>query len=224
MHWTGCILDCPRRLRSQGCRTVSSTGEQIADGIVADVLKAGENSPPLHAALSEAEVILDMSANIPVARYLCRDVDAHGRRISLFLNPSGTALTLLAEDKARQIPLDVLEMQLYREIANNPELSGLLESTGRLRTGQSCRDLSTQIPQDLVALHAAIGSHAVRRVLDSELAPDINMACGTEHTRCACHSEQARTTNEEKVGEVGRVHGFSTPGEAGRPALRAAAQ
>ena len=61
-------------------------------------------------------------------------------------------------------------MQLYREIADNPELSDLLESTGRLRTGQSCRDLSTQIPQDLVALQAAIGSHAVRRVLDSGLA------------------------------------------------------
>ena len=175
----GLYLGLPKALALAGVSNGIIDGGQIADGIVADVLRPGENSPLLQAAqgrtahcskLSEAEVILDMSANIPVARYLSRDVGAKGRRISLFLNPSGTALTLLVEDRARQIPLDVLEMQLYREIANNPELSGLLESTGRLRTGQSCRDLSTQIPQDLVALHAAIGSHAVRRVLDSELA------------------------------------------------------
>ena len=166
----GLHLGFPKALALAGVSNGIIDGGQIANSIVADVLRPGENSPLLQAALSQAEVILDMSANIPVARYLCRDIDALGRRISLFLNPSGTALTLLVEDRARQIPLDVLEMQLYREIANNPELSGLLESTGRLRTGQSCRDLSTQIPQDLVALHAAIGSHAVRRVLDSELA------------------------------------------------------
>ena len=168
---------------------------QIARGIVADVLRPGENSPLVQAALSEAAVILDMSASIPVARYLCRDIDAHGRRISLFLNPSGTALTLLAEDRARQIPLDVLEMQLYREIADNPELSGLLESTGTLRTGQSCRDLSTQIPQDLVALLAAIGSRAVRRALDSELA-QITTWCVEPNTHAvgAIQSKPARPT------------------------------
>ena len=166
----GLYLGWPKALALAGVSNEIIDGEQIAGGIVADILRPGENGPLLQTALSEAEVILDMSANIPVARYLCKDIDSQGRRISLFLNPSGTALTLLAEDRARQIPLDMLEMQLYREIVNNPELSGLLESTGRLRTGQSCRDLSTQIPQDLVALHAAIGSHAVRRVLDSEIA------------------------------------------------------
>ena len=166
----GLYLGWPKALALAGVSNGIIDGARISDGIVADVLRPGENSLLVQSALSEAEVILDMSANIPVARYLSRDVDSKGRRISLFLNPSGTALTLLAEDRARRIPLDVLEMQLYREIADNPELSGLLESTGRLRTGQSCRDLSTQIPQDLVALQAAIGSHAVRRVLDSELA------------------------------------------------------
>ena len=166
----GFSLGFPKALALAGVSNGIIDGGEIASGIVADILRPGENGPRVQAALSEAEVILDMSASIPVARYLCRDVDAQGRRVSLFLNPSGTALTLLAEDRARQIPLDVLEMQLYGEIADNPALSGLLESTGTLRTGQSCRDLSTQIPQDLVALLAAIGSYAVRGALDSELA------------------------------------------------------
>ena len=141
-----------------------------AHAIVANVLRPGESTEQVLAALAEAEVILDMSASIPAARHLCRDVNADGRRISLFLNPSGTALTLLAEDKERRIPLDILEMQFYREIVGNSELGGLLEPVDRRRTGQSCRDVSAQIPQDLVALHAAVASHAVREALGSDLA------------------------------------------------------
>ena len=191
----GLYLGWPKALALAGVSNGIIGDEQIASGIVADVLRPGENGSLLQAALSEAEVILDMSASIPVARYVCRDVDAQGRRVSLFLNPSGTALTLLAEDRARQIRLDVLEMQLYRDIANNPELSGLLESTGTLRTGQSCRDVSTQIPQDLVALFAAIGSHAVRRALDSELA-QITTWCVEPNTHAVgvIQSEPARPT------------------------------
>lgn len=145
-------------------------GDDVARSIVADVLRPGENAESVQSALSEADVILDMSASIPVARYLCRDVTAEGRRISLFLNPSGTALTLLAEDKERRMPLDVLEMRFYREVATNPALQGLLESPGTIRTGQSCRDVSVQIPQDLVALHAAIGSRALREAVQAEHA------------------------------------------------------
>ena len=133
-------------------------------------MRPGENTQEVRAALSEAEVILDMSASLATARYLCRDVRANARRISVFLNPSGTALTMLAEDKARRVPLDMLEMQFYREVASNSELIELLQSTGTQRTGQTCRDVSVQIPQELVALHAAIASHAVREAIASEVA------------------------------------------------------
>lgn len=145
-------------------------GDDVARSIVADVLHPGENAQSIQSALAEAQVILDMSASVPVARHLCRDVKAKGRRISLFLNPSGTALTLLAEDTNRQIPLDILEMQFYREVVHNQALKGLLAVPGKVRTGQSCRDVSVQIPQDLVALHAAIGSRALREAMGSEHA------------------------------------------------------
>ena len=140
-------------------------GDDIAHSIVTDVLHPGEEANALAAALSEAEIILDMSASVSVARHLSRDIDVGGRRISLFLNPSGTALTLLAEDKDRQIPLESLEMQLYRGIANNPAIAGLLTSPGELRIGQTCRDVAFQLPQSLVALHSAIGSHSIRETL-----------------------------------------------------------
>ena len=140
-------------------------GDDIARSIVADVLRPGQDAKALESAFSEAEIILDMSASVSVARYLSRDLNVSGRRISLFLNPLGTALTLLAEDATRQISLDALEMQLYREIAANPALNGLLASSAGIWTGQSCRDITVTIPQDLVALHAAIGSHAIRETV-----------------------------------------------------------
>ena len=142
-------------------------GENIARAIEADVLQEGQHAESLQAALSEAGVVLDMSASVSVARHLCRDIEAQGRRVSLFLNPSGTALIMLAEDTGRRIPLDVLEMQLYRNIATNPSLNGLLNSSEEVRTGQSCLDVSAQIPQDLVAMHAAIGSRSLRQVVRS---------------------------------------------------------
>lgn len=143
-------------------------GEQVALGIVADVLRPRKNAEQVRMALSNADVILDMSASISVARHLSHEPKGNGRRVSLFLNPPGTALTLLAEDRARRVSLDALEMQLYRAILTNPDLSGLLDAGGRLRMGQSCRDVSAQIPQDLVALHAALGSRAFRDALNSD--------------------------------------------------------
>ena len=145
-------------------------GAQVAQGLVANVLQPEESTEQVQLALSGAQVILDMSASVPVARYLSHDLSADGRRMSLFLNPSGTALTLLAEDAMRQMPLVMLEMQLYRAIISNPDLGGLLDAGGRLRTGQACRDVSVQIPQDLVALHASIGSRAVRDAVRSDCA------------------------------------------------------
>ena len=140
-------------------------GDDIARSIVIDVLHPGQEAKALESAFSEAEIILDMSASVSVARHLSRDLDVTGRRISLFLNPSGTALTLLAEDADRQVSLESLEMQLYRAIAENPALDGLLATSGGLRTGQTCRDVTVPIPQNLVALHAAIGSHSIREAL-----------------------------------------------------------
>ena len=136
--------------------------------MVANVLRPRDHADDIQRAVSEADIILDMSASLSVARYLCHDIEAKGRRVSLFLNPSGTALTLLAEDSARKVPLDALEMQSYRAISSRLELAGFFSTNDRLRVGQSCHDLSVSIPQDLVALHAAIASHALKQTVESD--------------------------------------------------------
>jgi hypothetical protein len=107
-----------------------------------------------------------MAASVPVARALACDYEATGRRISLFLNPTGTDLVLLAEDADRSVPLDLLEMQYYRLLIQEETLHQHLQvEIERQRYARSCRDVSVRLPQDLVALHAGIGSRAFRMAL-----------------------------------------------------------
>jgi len=114
-------------------------------------------------AYNEAEVILDMSASVPVARHLALDIESPARRLSLFLNPSGTDLVLLTEPEDRSLRLDHLEMEYYRALLRQPQLQQHLLTAGQpIRYSHACRDVSVQLPQDQAALHAAIGARAVR--------------------------------------------------------------
>lgn len=145
--------------------------EEAMTAIVADVMEPGAHEEEVSKALTDAEIILDMSASVAAARYLARDVDTGGRRISVFLNPSGEDLVILAEDCERSISLDALEMQYYRAVASSGNLVGHFKPQhGRWRYGQSCRDLTSQIPHESVALHAAIASRALREAIADKSA------------------------------------------------------
>jgi integrative and conjugative element protein (TIGR02256 family) len=126
-----------------------------------------------------------MSASLAVSRALASSTQSEARRVSLFLSPSGSDLILLAEDRARQLTLDVLEMFYYREVANNKQLTGhLVGDSGPVRYAQSCRDLTSVVPNELVGLHAAIGSRALREAIASDgasiriwrAAPDLSVS------------------------------------------------
>jgi hypothetical protein len=132
----------------------------------ANVLRPGAKEMELLQVLSSSDVILDFSASLPVARKLAYYPDANIRRSSIFLNPSGSDLVLLCEDKERAARLDWLEFAYYRELVGNTALESHFESQeGRLRYARSCRDLTSQVPQHLVALHAGIASQALQRCL-----------------------------------------------------------
>jgi proteasome lid subunit RPN8/RPN11 len=148
------------RLAAAASRLASGDPPFVA--IPADVLEPRVDGPRVDAAFTAAEVIADFSASVPVARHLACDVPGSARRLSLFLNPTGTDVVLLAEPENRSIRLDALEMQYYRALLREPTLDGHLRtSMGRIRHGRSCRDITVRIPQSLVGLHAAIGSEAV---------------------------------------------------------------
>ncbi|GKT09782.1 ThiF family adenylyltransferase [Desulforhabdus sp. TSK] len=139
--------------------------------ISVDVMNPREEAQRISDTLKSSDLILDMSASVSVERYLSLDVDSSSRRVSLFLTPTGDDLVLLAEDKKRELKLDELEMQYYRAIVTEEDISGHFKPLQRRRRyGQSCRDVTSTLPQDLVALHAAIASRAIREVMTSDTA------------------------------------------------------
>ena len=149
-EWLGTVLD----------------EDDVVTGLVANVLHPREQSDAVRKSFLNAQVIADFSASLAVARYLASDVNSVARRISLFLNPAGSDVVLLAEDSERKLSLDALEMQYYRQLPKNEELAGHLRPTQeRIRYARSCRDLTSSIPGDSVALLAAIGSRGIREAL-----------------------------------------------------------
>lgn len=146
-------------------------GEQIAKEIVQDILRPSEYSDDIKKALAEADIILDCAVSAAVTRYIARDMPSASRRIALFLSPSGQDSVLLSEDSKREIPLDQVEMQYYRLLANERELDGHLALSGKLlRYGNSCSDINSSLPQELVALHSAICSRAFRNAISDDSA------------------------------------------------------
>jgi integrative and conjugative element protein (TIGR02256 family) len=141
--------------------------ERVAKFIKADIIaSSNDDRLKLEESFCDSNLILDMSANTSVGRYLAQLQEYPARRVSFFLNPLGTDLICLAENKDRSIRLDHLDVQYYRAIIANSELAGHLHAPGRLRYGQSCRDLSSTIPQDYIALLSAVASRTVHNLSD----------------------------------------------------------
>src|SRR5262249_38219301 len=137
-------------------------------GLDAEAQASGEQ---IKAAFQAANAIVDMTASVAAQRHLARDADSRARRASAFLNPAGTDLVLLVEDAARSVTLDALEMQFYRALLREDALAGHVVAGGqRHRYARSCGDMSSAMPQDLVALHAAIASRNLKTALESEAA------------------------------------------------------
>jgi len=143
----------------------------FVQAIVADVLAPGVKSEMLKTSFSMADVIVDASTSIPVARHLARDVSSEARRISIFLSPTGMDSVILAEDGAREIQIDFLEMQYYRALLHAPELSDHLQvREKRVRYARTCRDVSFVLSQEAVGLHSSLCARGFRQALSSEKA------------------------------------------------------
>jgi integrative and conjugative element protein (TIGR02256 family) len=138
------------------------------ESIDVDVLCPGDEEARLQERMSEADLLLDMAASVTVSRFLGRDVTSSARRTSVFLNTSGQDLVILAENNARTIPMDALEMQFYRALVSNGDLASHFEPRDlRIRYGQSCRDVTSRIPQTRMSLHAAIAAHEIKQLSGS---------------------------------------------------------
>lgn len=112
----------------------------------------------------DIRVFIDISTSNDVPRSLS-SIELPSRCISTFLSPSGENSVLLVEDSNRKIRLDSLECQYYRAVINARWGNEFLSTKNKPVYG-GCRDITAIIPQDLISIHSAIISRAIRLELD----------------------------------------------------------
>jgi hypothetical protein len=97
-------------------------GPTTARALVSDFQHStgASQSADLEGTLGSADLVLDASASVAVARALADRISNEKRAASAFLNPKGTASVLLVEDAGRKCRLDVLEAQYYRAVLREP--------------------------------------------------------------------------------------------------------
>ena len=162
----GFDIGLPKAVALAAKANATIEGPPVVTPLVMDVLNPGEDEAVLGDKLRDSSVILDFSASVPVARALARDQQSEARRLSVFLNPTGTDLIVIAEDRERAISLDALEHQYYRAVIRRPDLSDHLRTEeGRTRYAQSCRDITSTVSEEFVGLHSAIAARAIRKAV-----------------------------------------------------------
>jgi hypothetical protein len=128
-----------------------------------------EPSPEAEALLQAADTIVDASASVAVGRRLS-DLAGHARRVSIFFNPTGTAVVLLAEDEDRRIDLRALEAIYHRAIQTDPVLENHLVDNEMIRYTGACRMLTSRIPASRVQVLSGLVASGLSQALGSSEA------------------------------------------------------
>jgi len=123
---------------------------------------SSENKSDFLKVIKNAKMLIDTSASIAVERYICHELAGNTRCVSFFMNPAGSCAVMLLEDEKRKITLDILEMQYYNLLFNNPKYFEHLKSEQRVIYSSSCRSTSIKYPQDNVAIFSGLCSKAIK--------------------------------------------------------------
>ena len=128
------------------------------------------NHDDLAGRLRGADIIIDASTSIAVARFITKDVYSPARRVSIFLNPAGDHAVMIAEDSNRDTTLDVLETQYYEAVLNDPQLEEHIRVANTTRYASGCRDVAARIGQDDVMTASGLLAKQIRSLPDNATA------------------------------------------------------
>lgn len=114
--------------------------------------------------MTTSQLVIDASTSVSVERKLALDMATYPvRRCSVFLNPKGTDVVMMMEDKARVHRLDLLEMDYYRNIISNEALVGHLDLSEKHPTNVfSCRSESVVMDFDGIGTLGSIVSGQIK--------------------------------------------------------------
>lgn len=119
-------------------------------------------SEELARAVAKADLLLDFTASVGASRRIV-DVGSSARRASAFFNPAGDAVTVLVEDRSRQIDLGMLEALHYAFCARTEGLQGLFSAPAvRTAISATCRDITSRIPASRAAMLSASAVETLR--------------------------------------------------------------
>lgn len=147
--------------------------EGVALAFDGDILYHKENPDNLTDKLRASVLILDFSASRAVTRFIAR-LGYTAPRLCSFFGAGGRYCALLYEGHNRTVRIDDLEMQFATAIAENNQFAKFYGKANTVRYAASCRDESTQLPQETVAIHAAAVASFIKTV-SSTTEPQILM-------------------------------------------------
>lgn len=150
-------------LRWDADRLLAEVG---SSAICTDILRPGELAADVSAALSAADLVLDLSASPAVVGHLADHSDVR-RAASFFFSPDGSDLVVLAEDSDRALRLDEVEAQYFLASGASPLLVGHLATAriDRLRYANACQDLTRPLPPWQVQMLSGLATGRLLRLL-----------------------------------------------------------
>ena len=115
--------------------------------------------------MTTSQLVIDVSTSVSVERKLALDMAGYlVRRCSVFLNPKGTDVVMMMEDKVRQHRLDLLEMDYYRNLICNEALVGHMDLPDKHPTNVfSCRSESVVMSYDWIGTLGSIVSGQIKK-------------------------------------------------------------
>ena len=167
--------------QAQGNRMIgfpkATTARALADDVLAEggctdilanILDPGEALEAIASALAEADLVVDFSASPSVLGRVADDRTVK-RAASLFLNPDGDELVVLAEGADRLLRLDEIEAQYFLAAAADTRLEGHLSSArlDLIRYANACQDLSRPLPPWQVQTLCSIAGGRLLTLLES---------------------------------------------------------
>jgi Prokaryotic E2 family A/ThiF family/Prokaryotic homologs of the JAB domain len=146
------------------------TGVPQAKAITANLFADGQDRASIEGALREADLIIDATASVVAARHIS-DHAAAARRASVFFNPTGEAVVLLAEPVGRALTLRDLEAQYLGLVLHEESLAEHLgkEAETVAYTG-ACRAITNRIPQSRAAILSGLAALGLSTAVDADAA------------------------------------------------------
>ncbi len=207
------------------CRLLA---ENMAEAIAADVLSPGDAAPEVARAFGRADLVVDFSASPAVLGHVA-DHDAVKRGASMFFNPDGRDLVVIAENSGRLVRLDEAEAQYFLAVATDPALVGHLNAARLdfVRYGNACQDLSRPLPPwqvqtlcglasgQLAALACDGGAGAKIWRLDPETGGIVAIDIPIEPVRRLRADGFRVTLSKRALGRMRRMRHETLPDETG---------